>query len=104
VSYLSLGLEYRTEYEYFDNWMLGAGPQDHNGYLLIRVMLHLDLHAGSDLRLFSELEFDYVAGRAGGPRPGRDRMCSKRKPSTVANRLQAPNLRRPGSPRAFASS
>src|SRR5277367_1220212 len=26
--YVSLGLEYRTEYEYFDNWMFGAGPQD----------------------------------------------------------------------------
>jgi len=29
--YLSLGFEYRIEYEYFDNWMFGAGPQDHNG-------------------------------------------------------------------------
>jgi hypothetical protein len=28
--YLSLGFEYRIEYEYFDNWMFGAGPQDHN--------------------------------------------------------------------------
>jgi hypothetical protein len=32
--YLSFGLEYRTEYEYYDNWMLGAGPQDHNGYVM----------------------------------------------------------------------
>jgi hypothetical protein len=24
--YLSLGFEYRIEYEYFDNWMFGAGP------------------------------------------------------------------------------
>lgn len=70
--YLSLGLEYRTEYEYYDNWMLGAGPQDHNGYVLSRVMPHFDLHAGSDFRLFSEFQFDYVAGRAGGPRPGVD--------------------------------
>jgi hypothetical protein len=70
--YLSLGLEYRTEYEYYGNWMFGAGPQDHNGYLLSRVMPHFDLHAGSDFRLFSEFQFDYVAGRAGGPRPGVD--------------------------------
>jgi hypothetical protein len=70
--YLSLGLEYRTEYEYYDKWMLGEGPQDHNGYVLSRVMPHFDLHAGSDFRLFSEFQFDYVAGRAGGPRRGVD--------------------------------
>ncbi len=70
--YISLGLEYRTEYEYYDNWMVGAGPQDHNGYVLSRVMPHFDLHAGSDFRLFSEFKFDYVAGRVGGPRPGVD--------------------------------
>jgi hypothetical protein len=70
--YLSLGLEYRTEYEYYGNWMFGAGPQDHNGYVLSRVMPHFDLHAGSDFRLFSEFQFDYVAGRAGGPRAGVD--------------------------------
>jgi Alginate export len=70
--YISFGLEYRTEYEYYDNWMFGAGPQDHNGYVLSRVMPHFDLHAGPDFRLFSEFQFDYVAGRVGGPRPGVD--------------------------------
>jgi hypothetical protein len=70
--YISFGLEYRTEYEYYDNWMFGAGPQDHNGYVLSRVMPHFGLHAGSDFRLFSEFKFDYVAGRVGGPRPGAD--------------------------------
>jgi hypothetical protein len=70
--YLSLGLEYRTEYEYYDNWILGAGPQDHNGYVLNRVMPHFDLHAGRDFRVFSEWEFDYVAGRVGGSRPDID--------------------------------
>jgi hypothetical protein len=70
--YLSFGLEYRTEYEYYDNWMLGAGPQDHNGYVVIRVMPHLDLHVGAHFRFFSEWEFDYVAGRVSGPRPNID--------------------------------
>jgi hypothetical protein len=70
--YISFGLEYRTEYEYYDNWMLGAGPQDHNGYVFSRVMPHFDLHAGPNFRLFSEWEFDYVAGRGGGPRPNID--------------------------------
>jgi Alginate export len=70
--YVSFGLEYRTEYEYYDNWMLGAGPQDHNGYVFSRVMPHFDLHAGPDFRLFSEWEFDFVADRMGGPRPNID--------------------------------
>jgi DNA-binding transcriptional LysR family regulator len=30
-----LGLEYRTEYEYYDNWMLGAGSQDQIGRRLV---------------------------------------------------------------------
>jgi Alginate export len=66
--YISFGLEYRTEYEYYDNWMLGSGPQDHNGYVFNRVMPHFDLHAGPDFRLFSEWKFDYIADRVGGPR------------------------------------
>jgi hypothetical protein len=70
--YASLGFEYRTEYEYFDNWMFGAGPQDHNGYVMIRVMPHVDLHSGPDLRFFTELEFDYILDRNGGPRPDID--------------------------------
>src|SRR5580700_11079404 len=70
--YLSMGFEYRIEYEYFDNWMFGAGPQDHNGYVMNRVMPHFDLHAGKDLRLFTEFEFDFIADRNGGPRPGID--------------------------------
>jgi hypothetical protein len=67
--YLSLGLEYRVEYEYFDNWMFGAGPQDHNGYVLNRAMPHFDFRAGRHFRLFSEFEFDFEDGRNGGPRP-----------------------------------
>lgn len=61
--YLSLGFEYRIEYEYFDNWMFGSPPQDHNGYVMNRVIPHFDFHAGSDLRLFSEFEFDFIADR-----------------------------------------
>jgi Alginate export len=70
--YLSLGFEYRIEYEYDDHWMFGAGPQDHHGYVMNRVMPHFDLHLSRDVRLFSEFKFDSVAGRTGGPRPGID--------------------------------
>ena len=70
--YLSMGFEYRIQYEYFDNWMFGAGPQDQNGYVMDRVMPHFDFHAGRYFRLFSEFEFDFEDGRNGGPRPDID--------------------------------
>jgi hypothetical protein len=67
--YLSLGFECRIQYEDYDNWMFGAGPQDHNGYVMNRVMPLFDFHADSDFRLFSEFEFDFEDGTNGGPRP-----------------------------------
>jgi hypothetical protein len=47
--YLSLGFEYKVEYEYDDHWMFGAGPQsqppqNQNVYIMNRVMPHLDFH------------------------------------------------------------
>ncbi len=74
--YISFGLEYRTEYEYYDNWLLGAGAQDPNGYVFNSVMPHFDLHAGPDFRLFSEWEFDYVAGRVGFSSSTSSRTCA----------------------------
>ena len=67
--YLSLGFEYRIQYEYYDNWMFGAPPQDHDGYVFNRVMPNFDFHAGRGFRLFSEFEVDFEEGRLGGPRP-----------------------------------
>jgi hypothetical protein len=52
--------------------MFGAGPQDHNGYVMNRVLPHFDSHAGRYFRLFTEFQFDYMDGRNGGPRPGID--------------------------------
>ncbi len=71
--YLSLGGEYRGEYERADSTAFGAGPQDPNGYYLQRFLAHADLHLGVHIRLFSELQFDDVFDRNGGPRPGIDR-------------------------------
>ena len=44
--YLSLGGELRERYEYFHNALWGQGPQDENGFLLQRYMLHADMHMG----------------------------------------------------------
>ncbi len=71
--YLSLGGEFRAEYERTDSTFFGRGPQDLQGYYLQRLLPHLDWHLGKRLRIFSELQFDDVFGRNGGPRPGIDR-------------------------------
>ena len=67
--YLSLGGEARERYEYFDNTNWGQGPQDNNGYLLQRYMLHADLHLGTHIRLFGQIKSCMEDGRTGGPRP-----------------------------------
>jgi hypothetical protein len=61
--YLSLGFEYRIEYEYDDNWMFGAGPQDHRGYVMNRPMPHFDFHAGNYIRCFPNSS---LTSRTGG--------------------------------------
>jgi alginate export protein len=67
--YLSLGGEVRERYEYFHNTNWGQGPQDDDGYLLQRYMLHADLHLGESLRVFGQLKSGLEDGRSGGPRP-----------------------------------
>ena len=41
-SWLTLGGEIRQRYEYYHNSQWGLGPQDDNGYLLQRYMIHAD--------------------------------------------------------------
>ena len=41
-SWLTLGGEMRERYEYYHNSQWGLGPQDDNGYLLQRYMIHAD--------------------------------------------------------------
>jgi len=67
--YLGFGGEARERYEYFHNSLWGQGPQDDDGYLLQRYMLHADLHLGPRVRLFGQLKSDLVTDREGGPRP-----------------------------------
>jgi hypothetical protein len=67
--YLSLGGEARLMYEFFDQANFGAGPQDSGGYFLQRYLLHADLHLGSQVRLFTQLQSSWIEGRSGGARP-----------------------------------
>jgi hypothetical protein len=67
--YLTLGGQVRDRYEDFRNNTFGQGPQDPNGYNLLRVMLDTDLHLGPHLRVFAEGISATEQGRVGGPRP-----------------------------------
>ena len=67
--YVTLGGETRHRYEYFNNPTWGLDPQDNNGYLLQRYMIHADLHLGERFRVFGQLKSNVENGRTGGPRP-----------------------------------
>ena len=74
TSYLSLGGEMRQRFELIHHVAWGSGPEDDNGYLLQRYMLHADLHLGAT-RAFIQLKSGLEEGREGGPRPtDRDRI------------------------------
>ena len=70
--YLSLGGEARIRYEYFSQFNFGAGPQDDNGYLLQRYLLHTAAQLGRRVRIFAELQSGIGTWRNGGPRPTDD--------------------------------
>jgi hypothetical protein len=67
--YVSLGGEARLRYEYFNHALWGQGPQDHDGYVLQRYMLHADVHLGPQVRFFTQLKSGLEEDRTGGPRP-----------------------------------
>ena len=67
--YLTFGGQVRDRYEYFNNYLFGSGPQDVNGYNLLRVMANADLHLGPHLRIFTEGISATEQGRTGGGRP-----------------------------------
>jgi len=69
ASYLTLGGQLRDRYEYFNNFLFGSGPQDRDGYNLLRMMLNADLHVGPHVRVFAEGISATEQGRFGGPRP-----------------------------------
>lgn len=67
--YLSSRISIREGFEYFRGYLWGMGPQDDNGYVLHRVLLHSDLRYSKHFRLFTELQTSLISGRIGGPAP-----------------------------------
>lgn len=68
-AWATIGGEARLRYEYFENPQWGAAPQDPDGYLLQRYMLHGDVHCQDFFRVFSQFKSGVVTDRTGGPRP-----------------------------------
>ncbi len=66
--WLSLGGETRIRYEQFRNPLFGADPPDAGGYLLHRYLLHADVHLGSRVRGFVQIQAALESERTGGPR------------------------------------
>lgn len=71
-SYLSLGGYVRYRYENFNNPNFGTGFDGGNGYSLIRLLAHADLHLGNNFRFFVQgksalIEGDGI-GANGAPR------------------------------------
>jgi hypothetical protein len=67
--FASFGWEARETYERFGNQDFGLSVPSPNGYLLQRYLLHADIHLGSRLRLWTELNSSFENGRVGGPQP-----------------------------------
>ena len=66
--YVSFGGQARYRYEWFENATFGAGPQDNDGYHLLRVLAHADAHFGKNLRVFVQGISAVATDRTGGER------------------------------------
>jgi len=51
--FISNGVNVREGFELFKNYLWGIGPQDSNGYLLHRVLVHSELRYKRQLRIFA---------------------------------------------------
>jgi Alginate export len=67
-SNVSFGGEIRETYERFRNPNFGLQPQDPDGYLLQRYLIHADLHLNESMRAYAEVLSAFEDWRVGGPR------------------------------------
>lgn len=66
-SYLSVGGEVRYQYFRFHNEDWGEAPQDKDGFILSRYLLHTDFHFNQSVRLFIQLQSSLSDGRVEEP-------------------------------------
>lgn len=62
-TYISLGGEVRYQYFYAKNDGWGDEPEDKDGYVLSRYLLHTDIHAGKHFRAFIQIQGSMANGK-----------------------------------------
>ena len=67
--YISYGGEVRFQYFYTKNEDWGEAPEDKDGYILSRYLLHADFHAGKHFRTFIQLQSSLANGKETVPSP-----------------------------------
>ncbi|NOV24938.1 alginate export family protein [Cupriavidus necator] len=73
-AFLSLGGEIRERFENYSAANFGTPGREADGYLLHRILLHADLHAGERLRAFVQLGNQLAAGKDVAVPPYEDRL------------------------------
>ncbi|MEO5681295.1 MAG: alginate export family protein [Chitinophagaceae bacterium] len=69
TAYISTGGDIRYQYLWFKNENWGEPPADKDGYLLTRLLVHADLHAGKHFRTFVQLQSSLANGKEDAPSP-----------------------------------
>lgn len=62
-TYISYGGEARAQYFYTKNEQWGDAPEDKDGYVLSRYLVHADIHAGEHFRTFLQLQSSLAGSR-----------------------------------------
>ncbi len=68
-TYVSIGGDIRYQYLWFKNESWGDAPEDNDGFLLTRYLVHADLHAGKFFRTFIQLQSSLANGKVKVPSP-----------------------------------
>jgi len=62
--YLSLGANVRERFEFNDAVGFGTGANQSESYVISRTEIHADLHLGSQVEIFTQLQSDYAIDKA----------------------------------------
>jgi Alginate export len=65
---LSLGGEFRFQYQYFKNEDWGDIPNDKDGFILNRMLFHANLNLGNKFRIFTQLKNNSIQSREEQPK------------------------------------
>jgi Alginate export len=69
IVYISFGGDIRYQYFYIKSEDWGDAPEDNNGYILTRYLVHADFHAGRYFRTFVQFQSSLSNGKETVPSP-----------------------------------